>query len=121
MLIKNGVLIDKNNGFHLSRKDIRVEDGLIKEIADDLIPNENEEILDIGGLVAAPGFTDIHTHVYHGKTAIGIDTIINQKGKDVIEEVFPNHAKNLTHSLEVLSDEELNSLYDLLNKVYKAN
>ena len=30
MLIKNGVLIDKNNGFHLSRKDIRVEDGLIR-------------------------------------------------------------------------------------------
>ena len=46
---------------------------------------------------------------------------ITPKGKDVIEEVFPNHAKNLTQSLEVLSDEELNSLYDLLNKVYKAN
>ena len=46
---------------------------------------------------------------------------ITQKGKDVIEEVFPNHAKNLTHALEVLSDEELNNLYDLLNKVYKAN
>jgi MarR family 2-MHQ and catechol resistance regulon transcriptional repressor len=46
---------------------------------------------------------------------------ITQKGKNVIEEVFPNHAKNLTHSLEVLSDEELNTLYDLLNKVYKAN
>ena len=73
MLIKNGVLIDKNNGFHLSRKDIRVEDGLIKEVADDLLPYENEEIVDISGLVAAPGFTDIHTHVYHGKTAIGID------------------------------------------------
>ena len=46
---------------------------------------------------------------------------ITQKGKDVIEEVFPNHAKNLTHALEILSDEELNTLYDLLNKVYKAN
>ena len=46
---------------------------------------------------------------------------ITQKGKDVIEEVFPNHAKNLAHALEVLSDEELNTLYDLLNKVYKAN
>ena len=46
---------------------------------------------------------------------------ITPKGKDVIEEVFPNHAKNLTHALEVLGDEELNTLYDLLNKVYKAN
>ena len=46
---------------------------------------------------------------------------ITQKGKDIIEEVFPNHANNLTKSLEVLSDVELDTLYDLLNKVYKAN
>ena len=46
---------------------------------------------------------------------------ITQKGKDIIEEVFPNHANNLTKSLEVLSDVELDTLYDLLNKVYRAN
>ncbi|MDY0193962.1 MAG: MarR family transcriptional regulator [Aliarcobacter butzleri] len=46
---------------------------------------------------------------------------ITQKGKEIIEEVFPNHAKNLTKAIEVLNDEELNTLYDLLNKVYKAN
>ncbi|MDD2886257.1 MAG: MarR family transcriptional regulator [Aliarcobacter sp.] len=46
---------------------------------------------------------------------------ITQKGKDIIEEVFPNHAKNLEKVMEVLSDEELDTLYDLLNKVYKAN
>ena len=46
---------------------------------------------------------------------------LTQKGKDIIEEVFPNHAKNLHNALEVLSDEELDTLYGLLNKVYKAN
>lgn len=46
---------------------------------------------------------------------------ITQKGKEIIEEVFPNHAKNLDKALEILSDEELNTLYELLNKVYKAN
>ncbi|MDN5104046.1 MarR family transcriptional regulator [Aliarcobacter butzleri] len=46
---------------------------------------------------------------------------ITQKGKEIIEEVFPNHGKNLTKAMEVLNDEELNTLYDLLNKVYKAN
>ena len=46
---------------------------------------------------------------------------ITQKGKDIVEEVFPNHANNLTKSSEVLSDVELDTLYDLLNKVYKAN
>jgi MarR family transcriptional regulator, 2-MHQ and catechol-resistance regulon repressor len=46
---------------------------------------------------------------------------ITQKGIDIIEKVFPNHANNLNKALEVLSDEELDTLYDLLDKVYKAN
>ncbi|MFW3382983.1 MarR family winged helix-turn-helix transcriptional regulator [Aliarcobacter butzleri] len=46
---------------------------------------------------------------------------ITQKGKEIIEEVFPNHAKNLTKAMEVLNDEELDTLCGLLNKVYKAN
>ncbi|MDN5064135.1 MarR family winged helix-turn-helix transcriptional regulator [Aliarcobacter butzleri] len=46
---------------------------------------------------------------------------ITQKGKEIIEEVFPNHAKNLTKAMEILNDEELDILYGLLNKVYKAN
>ncbi|MDN5061096.1 MarR family winged helix-turn-helix transcriptional regulator [Aliarcobacter butzleri] len=46
---------------------------------------------------------------------------ITQKGKEIIEEVFPNHAKNLTKAMEVLNDEELDTLYGLLNKVYKAS
>ena len=46
---------------------------------------------------------------------------ITPKGVEVIEKVFPNHANNLHLSLEVLSDDELDTLYDLLNKVYKAN
>ena len=46
---------------------------------------------------------------------------ITQKGIEIIEQVFPTHASNLTKTLEVLSDEELNTLYDLINKVYRAN
>lgn len=46
---------------------------------------------------------------------------ITQKGIEILEQVFPTHASNLTKTLEVLSDEELNTLYDLLNKVYRAN
>jgi MarR family 2-MHQ and catechol resistance regulon transcriptional repressor len=46
---------------------------------------------------------------------------ITQKGIEIIEKVFPTHANNLTKALEVLSDEEMNTLYDLLDKVYRAN
>ncbi len=46
---------------------------------------------------------------------------ITKKGINIIEEVFPQHAKNLHKAFEVLTDNELDTLYDLLNKVYKAN
>jgi MarR family 2-MHQ and catechol resistance regulon transcriptional repressor len=46
---------------------------------------------------------------------------LTKKGQEVIEEVFPLHAKNLYNWMEVLSDEELDTLYELLNKLYKAN
>ncbi len=46
---------------------------------------------------------------------------ITTKGTEVIEKVFPNHSKNLNKFLEVLDDKELDTLYELLNKVYKAN
>lgn len=46
---------------------------------------------------------------------------ITSKGIEVIEKVFPNHAQNLHKSFEVLNDEELDTLYELLEKVYKAN
>ena len=36
-----------------------------------------------------------------------------------MQEIFPNHAKNLSEFLDVLDDDELNTLYDLLNKIYK--
>ncbi len=46
---------------------------------------------------------------------------ITKKGIEIIEQVFPNHAINLAKALETLSDMELDTLYDLLDKVYKAN
>lgn len=46
---------------------------------------------------------------------------ITEKGIEVIERVFPNHARNLHESLEILSDEELDTLYNLLDKIYKTN
>jgi len=46
---------------------------------------------------------------------------ISSKGIDVISNVFPNHANNLKNTFNVLDDEELNTLYNLLDKVYKEN
>jgi MarR family 2-MHQ and catechol resistance regulon transcriptional repressor len=45
---------------------------------------------------------------------------IAPKGKEVIENIFPNHAKNLTSNFSILDDEELNTLYTLVRKLQKA-
>jgi len=46
---------------------------------------------------------------------------LEEKGQAIIEKVFPEHAQNLHASMEALSDKELDTLFDLLNKVYKTN
>ncbi len=45
---------------------------------------------------------------------------INQKGKDKMKSIFPQHAKNIHEYMDVLDEEELETLYNLLRKVYKA-
>lgn len=61
MIIKNGFITDpatQRTGLY----DIRIEDGLIKEIALDLAPEPSEETLDACGLTVAPGLIDTHVH-----------------------------------------------------------
>ena len=61
MIIKNGFITDpatQRTGLY----DIRIEDGLIKEIAPDLAPEPSEETLDACGLTVAPGLIDTHVH-----------------------------------------------------------
>lgn len=45
---------------------------------------------------------------------------ITQKGKDIIENLFPNHAKNFEGYFETLSDDEVDTLFSLLRKLNKA-
>lgn len=61
MIIKNALLTDPAT--HTSRKcDIRINDGLISEIGEDLSPASSEEVISAEGLVAAPGLIDTHVH-----------------------------------------------------------
>ena len=60
MLIKNGLIMNPRTN-ESKVADIRVADGLIKEIGA-LTAVENEEVLDIQGLMIAPGLVDTHIH-----------------------------------------------------------
>ncbi|WP_198304297.1 MarR family winged helix-turn-helix transcriptional regulator [Arcobacter vandammei] len=46
---------------------------------------------------------------------------ISQNGSEVMERIFPTHAKNLENFMSSLDENELDTLYNLLNKIYNSN
>lgn len=62
LLIKNGRIIDPASGRD-SIGDIWIEDGVIRGVGTDLRAPAGAEIFDATGLVAAPGFIDMHVHL----------------------------------------------------------
>ncbi|MEE9197914.1 MAG: dihydroorotase, partial [bacterium] len=62
LLIKGGRLIDPSEGTD-ARLDLLIEDGIVTGIAEDIAPRPGDEVLDASGLVAAPGFIDMHVHL----------------------------------------------------------
>lgn len=45
---------------------------------------------------------------------------ITQKGKDIIEKLFPDHAKNFEEYFTPLDDDEMDTLFTLLRKLHKS-
>lgn len=45
---------------------------------------------------------------------------ITPKGKEIIEQLFPQHAQNFEEYFKVLSTEEMETLFELLKKLQKA-
>ena len=60
-LIKNGRLVDPSQNLD-AVLDLLIEDGKIKETAPH-IDVDADEVYDATGLVVAPGFIDLHTHL----------------------------------------------------------
>lgn len=62
ILIKNGRLVDPANNID-EKKDILIEGGKIKEIADCIMPAEDAEMINAEGKAVMPGFIDLHVHL----------------------------------------------------------
>ena len=61
LLIRNATVVD-GTGAPAYRADVRIRDGVITEIANDLAPGAGETDYDADGCFVAPGFIESHTH-----------------------------------------------------------
>ena len=71
LLLKGGRVIDPQSATD-DILDITVAGSKIQEIGKNLESN-NAQTFDCHGLIVTPGLIDLHTHVYWGGTAIGVD------------------------------------------------
>ena len=71
LILKNGYLLDKSERLIRIKKDILVEDGKIRLIAEN-IENADAEVIDCEGKYVAPGFIDMHTHIFGKAKELGV-------------------------------------------------
>ena len=90
MLLKNGnVLLFEKNGF--VRRDVRVENGKIAEIAETLTPRDGETVVDAAGQYVTPGMIDAHSHI-----------CISEEGMGAVGDDCCDYSGPVTPELEVL-------------------
>lgn len=65
LLLKGGRLIDAKNKID-AKMDVAVKDGKISRVAADIHASAAKKVLDVSGLIVAPGLINIHTHVFAG-------------------------------------------------------
>jgi len=69
LLIKNGYVIDPNNGIDGEKKDIAIKDG--KVVAVDEVSESDAKVINAGGMIVMPGGVDIHSHIAGAKVNSG--------------------------------------------------
>ena len=61
MLIRGGSVVD-GTGAAAFQADVRLRQGVISEIGNDLEPSDTERVFDASGCYVAPGLIESHTH-----------------------------------------------------------
>ena len=71
LLIKGGTVIDPAQGIN-GLNDVAVTDGKVARVAPGIGAEEATQVVEVRGKIVTPGLIDLHTHVYAGVNANGV-------------------------------------------------
>ena len=71
-LIRGGRVIDPANQLD-ELLDVAIQGGRIVKLAAELDPSQGKKVYDATGQLVVPGLVDLHAHVYHLVTPLGVD------------------------------------------------
>jgi len=64
MLLRNAFVLNHGDSVSSGKRDVRIKDDCLVEIADSIVPYLDEEVIDLKGKLLLPGFVCSHTHLY---------------------------------------------------------
>lgn len=87
MILKGGIIYTMEDDKPFIG-DIRVADGLIKEIDYEIVADKDEEVFKCDGMLVFPGFIDPHTHLGLAEDGIGFEgNDVNERSKAITPNV----------------------------------
>ncbi len=87
MLIKNGKIYTMGELGILDRGDVRIENGKIIEVSNNIEPNENEKVIELNGEFVYPGFIDAHGHMGLFEWGMGFE---GSDGNEMTDPITPH-------------------------------
>ena len=83
LLIRGGRVYDPAQGMADRQLDVAVSGGRISSVAEGIDPAGFGSVVDVPGMIVAPGLIDIHCHAYHGVNPTGVHPDVAGVGSGV--------------------------------------
>lgn len=76
LVLAGGTVVDPGRGVH-AKADVAIAGGAIVAVGTELPRPPGTQVVDVGGRFVTPGLIDIHTHLFHGVSDLGVEADAN--------------------------------------------